>query len=82
MKTTPPVAVSEPIQVSDRFRATVQDSILELERNAARDEQVLKTLISPDHQRRQKLLIQSQLDKAFRLREMLARLAVRKRPTR
>ncbi|WP_446745231.1 hypothetical protein [Silvibacterium acidisoli] len=82
MKTTPPVPVSEPIQVSDRFRATVQDSILELERNAARDEQVLKTLTNPDHRRRQMLLIQKQLDKAFRLHEMLGRLAVRKRVVR
>jgi hypothetical protein len=69
--------VRESIQVSSRFRSTIEATILELERNAALDEQFLTTLRNPDHRRRQRLLIEKQLDKAFRLREMLALMSVR-----
>jgi hypothetical protein len=69
---------AEPIEVSPRFRSAVEAKILELERNAARDEQALAALLSPDHRRRQQLLIETQLDKAFRLREMLALISTRR----
>jgi hypothetical protein len=62
----------EPLQMTPRFRAAVESRILQLERDAARDERVLQSLTSRDHRRRQQLLIDRQLDKAFRLREMLA----------
>jgi len=68
----------EPMQVSSRFRATIEATILELERNAARDERLLPTLLSPDHRRRQRLLVEKQLDKAFRLREMLELMSIRR----
>ena len=64
---------SEPFRVSDRFRLTLESSILELEANAARDERSLPLLTDPDHRRRQQLLVESQLERAFRLRELLAR---------
>lgn len=67
--------ISEPMQVSSRFRSAVEAAIMELERNAARDEQLLPALQSADHRRRQRLLIDTQLEKAFRLREMLALLS-------
>jgi hypothetical protein len=74
--------VRESIQVSLRFRSTIEATILELERNAALDERFLATLRNPDHRRRQRLLIEKQLDKAFRLREMLALMSVRLEPRR
>ncbi len=67
----------EPMQVSPRFRSTIEAAILELERNAARDERLLPTLLNADHRRRQRLLVEKQLDKAFRLREMLALMSLR-----
>ena len=66
-------AASEPFRVSDRFRLTLEASILELEAGAARDERALNLLQDPDHRRRQQLLIGAQLERAFRLRELLAR---------
>lgn len=64
---------SEPIHVSARFRLTLESAILTLEAAAARDERVLALLDNPDHRRRHQLLVSSQLDRAFRLRELLAR---------
>jgi hypothetical protein len=69
---------AEPIHVSARFCCTVEATILELERNAAHDELQLPKLLSPDHRRRQRLLVQKQLDRAFRLREMLSLLSIRR----
>jgi hypothetical protein len=73
---------AEPVQVSSRFRSTIEATILELERNAARDERILPTLLNADHRRRQQLLVEKQLDKAFRLREMLALLSLRQERAR
>jgi len=68
----------DPMQVSSRFRSTIEATMLELERNAAQDERILPTLLHPDHRRRQRLLVEKQLDKAFRLREMLALMSLRR----
>ena len=68
-----PPANPEPFRVSDRFRLTLESTILELEAGAARDERALPLLSDPDHRRRQQLLIAAQLERAFRLRELLAR---------
>ncbi len=62
----------EPMQITPRFRTAVEARILQLERNAASDERVLRSLTNRDHRRRQEMLIEKQLDRAFRLREMLA----------
>ena len=66
----------EPIHVSARFRVTLESTIAALETGAARDERILPLLDSPDH-RRQRLLVGSQLLRAFQLRELLARTMVR-----
>ena len=66
-------AASEPYRVSERFRLTLESSILELEAAAGRDERALSLITDPDHRRRQQLLIDAQLERAFRLRELLAR---------
>jgi len=67
----------EAFHVSARFRLTLESTILALEAAAARDERLLPLLDNPDHRRRQQLLVAAQLDRAFRLRELLARTAVR-----
>ena len=72
-----PDLIREPIQVSPRFRSAVEARILELERNAAQDERALAGLTHPDHCRRQRLLVDKQLEKAFRLREMLTQVCAR-----
>jgi len=68
---------SEPFHVSARFRLTLESSILALEASAAQDEKLIPMLDDPDHRRRQRLLVGSQLLRAFRLRELLARTTVR-----
>lgn len=72
-----PSTVSEPFRVSARFRLTLEAAILELEAGAARDERVIAQLEDADHRRRQQLLVATQLDRAFKLRELLGRTAVR-----
>jgi hypothetical protein len=72
-----PDLMREPIQVSPRFRSAIEARILELERDAARDERALAKLTNPEHRRRHQTLVDKQLDKAFRLREMLAQVCAR-----
>jgi hypothetical protein len=62
---------TEPLYVSARFHAAMRTAVLELERQAARDEEQIQTLIDADHRRRQRQLVDAQLHKAFRLHEML-----------
>ena len=73
----PPLTDSDPIHVSARFRLTLESAVAALEDGAARDEQVLPLLDDPDHRRRQRLLVGCQLLRAFQLRELLARTALR-----
>lgn len=73
---------SEPFRVSDRFRLTLETTILELEAAAGRDERALRLIEDPDHRRRQQLLISAQLERAFRLRELLARTVACPPPSR
>lgn len=67
----------EPFHVSARFRLTLEATIVDLEAGAARDEGILAFLQDDDHRRRQRLLIASQLDRAFRLRELLVQTVLR-----
>ena len=60
--------------VSSRFHAAVKSAIFRIERSAFQDEGKLPLLVSEDHRRRQRLLIEKQIDKAFRLRELYERL--------
>jgi len=68
---------TEPLHVSARFHTAVATAALKLERQAARDEQQIPDLIDADHRRRQRLLVNEQLLKAFRLREMLRLMQIR-----
>jgi hypothetical protein len=72
-----PLNSSEAIYVGVRFRLALERTILALEAGAAHDEQVIERLDDPDHRRRQRLLVGCQLLRAFRLRELLARTALR-----
>jgi hypothetical protein len=72
-----PLDLSEPIEVSARFRCVLEQTILALEAGAARDEQAIGRLVDEDHRRRQRLLVGCQLLRAFRLRELLARTELR-----
>jgi len=74
----PPLPVSDPIRVSERFRLTLEAAIIELEAGAGRDERLLRQLENADHRRRQQLLISAQLERAFRLRELLERTVLRR----
>jgi hypothetical protein len=65
------------IHVSERFRLTLESAILDLEAAAAHDERVLPLLENADHRRRQQLLVASQLERAYRLRELLSRTTLR-----
>jgi hypothetical protein len=66
---------AEPFHVSTRFQLTLQSAIADLEAAAAQDERMLPLLENTDHRRRQQLLIDGQLDRAFRLHELLSRTA-------
>ena len=65
-------ATSEPIHVSARFRLAIESTILQVEAAAACDEGLLPLLNHADHRRRQQLLVATQLERAYRLRELLA----------
>lgn len=67
----------EPIHISARFQLTLRSAILALQDAAAEDERVLSLLDDPDHRRRQQALVDRQLDRAFQLKELLARSAIR-----
>jgi len=68
---------SEPTHVSARFRRAMESTILGLEAGAARDERNLAAIADADHRRRHVLLVNRQLERAFRLRELLARTVLR-----
>jgi hypothetical protein len=72
-----PTIAPAPIYVSERFRLTLEATILDLEAGAARDERLLPLLKDKDHLRRQHLLVAAQLERAFRLRELLSRTSLR-----
>jgi hypothetical protein len=73
----PSLQIAEPLHVSARFQLTLQSAILALEADAAEDERTLPLLNDADHRRRQQLLIDRQLDRAFRLHELLSRTTPR-----
>jgi hypothetical protein len=66
----------EKIHVSIRFKTTVERAALRLEKNAVKDECVIPILRDVSHRERQAKLVQCQLDRAFRLRELLGQLIV------
>ncbi|HEY1808498.1 MAG TPA: hypothetical protein VGG42_08040 [Acidobacteriaceae bacterium] len=72
-----PLCTFEPFHVSARFRLTMETAIRDLEAGAARDEQLLPLLSDPSHRCRHQRLVESQLERAFQLHELLARTCVR-----
>jgi hypothetical protein len=67
----------EPLHVSSRFHTAVTSAVIRLEQQASLDEQRMKDLMDADHRRRHKLLVDTQLQKAFKLREMLGQMQIR-----
>ena len=68
---------TELLHVSARFHTALATAALKLEQQAACDEKLIPELTDADHRRRQRLLVNEQLLKAFRLREMLRQLLIR-----
>ncbi len=73
---------NETYEISPRFRQTVEERIVRLERDAARDELVLGMLEEPDHIRRHRRLVAVQRTEALRMRQFLDRARTRpEKPT-
>jgi hypothetical protein len=70
----------ERFEISPRFRRSIEERILRLERGAADDEARILLLEDPDHIRRQLRLVATQRFEALRMRIFLDRSLVR--PTR
>jgi hypothetical protein len=64
-------------EISPRFRQTLHERILRLERDAACDELVLATLTDEGHIRRQRRLVSAQKTEAERMRNFLDRSRAR-----
>jgi hypothetical protein len=60
------------IEISPRFRRSIEDRVARLEEGANYDEAQLQLLTSPDHIRRQQRLIAAQRSEAVRMRHFLA----------
>lgn len=69
--------VNEPFEVSLRFGQMILARILELELGAVRDEQLIPSLLSEDHQGRQRALVSEQRAEAERLRNFLGASRIR-----
>jgi hypothetical protein len=63
---------NEQVEVSERFRRSLLTRIRKLQDDAANDERTIAGLRCEDHQRRQRLLVQTQLEDAFRLTDLLS----------
>jgi len=64
-------AVNDGFEISPRFRRTVEERILRLERDAAFDETQISTLSDGDHIRRHMRLVAMQRSEAQRMRFFL-----------
>ena len=62
----------EPFDIGPRFYRALEAKALSLEDDAQKDEAFASSLEHPGHLQRQNLLIQTQRDKALRLRNFLA----------
>jgi hypothetical protein len=69
--------ISESIEISPRFRKTVEERIARLDEGASYDEAQLPLLTHPDHIRRQKHLIFVQRAEALRMRIFLDSTRIR-----
>jgi len=69
--------MTETVEISPRFRKTIEERIVRLEEGAARDEAQLAFLENADHVRRQRLLIAMQRSEALRMRIFLDHSRIR-----
>lgn len=67
----------EEVEISPRFRRTVEERIARLERDAAYDEAQAALLENPDHIRRQMRLVAVERAEALRMRIFLDRTGTR-----
>lgn len=73
-----PVGVPEEgIEISPRFRRTIEQRIVRLEQGAAFDEAQVVRIIDGDHRRRQRRLVAVQRAEALRMRIFLDRASTR-----
>ena len=69
--------VCDTLQISPRFRTSIEERIARLESDAAADERTLDTLQDEDHIRRHRRLIVVQRSEALRMRLFLERSSPR-----
>jgi hypothetical protein len=67
----------ETFEVSERLGQMILCRILELELGASRDEKIIPSLLSHDHKRRQRNLIDAQRAEVERLRSFLSATNIR-----
>ena len=70
-------SLQESFEISARFRRTIEERIVRLERDAEWDEAQMPNLASPDHVRRQLRLVAAQRAEALRMRIFLDRARTR-----
>ncbi|HEX4285479.1 MAG TPA: hypothetical protein VHZ28_10330 [Terracidiphilus sp.] len=68
---------TEDVEISERFRKTIEDRVARLEQDAAQDEAQIRRLANPDHIRRQMRLVAVQRGEVLRLRLFLAQVKTR-----
>ena len=70
-------ASQETVEISPRFRKSLEDRIVRLERDADADEMLISHLKHPDHIRRQRRLVAAERTEALRMRIFLDRAGTR-----
>lgn len=65
-------------EIGPCFHETMQARILRLEEDADRDEAIIPFLLSHDHRRRQRRLVDAQRREAQRMKELLSYTRLRK----
>ncbi len=70
-------AFDDGIEISLRFRKTMEERIEKLERDAESDEALIAKLDNPDHIRRQRRLVALERSEALRIRLFLDRARTR-----
>lgn len=68
----------EPYEISLRFHRSIEARILRLEQDADLDEKLIASLLSDDHRRRQRKLVEAQRWEAGRMRDLLRYTRLRK----
>ena len=74
---TPDTSLWEGIEISPRFRRSLEERIVRLERDADFDEAQLDRLWDEDHQRRQRKLVAAERTEALRMRLFLDKVGTR-----